>query len=132
MREHFSKAVVAEDAYLPYLDMIELPDPDDRHVVAAAFVGGAEMLVTYNLKHFPEEALLPFELEPLHPDAFLTDLLDAEIRASGQPRKVLAAIRALRDGLRRPLSVRQWLQNLEEKLGLTAFVQVLRNYEPYI
>ena len=132
MRTHFSLAVVPESQYLPYLDMVELPDPDDRHVVAAAFAGGAEILVTYNLKHFPEDALIPFELEPLHPDALLTDLLDAEIRANGQPQKVLAAIRALRAGLREPPNLEQWFQNLEEKLGLTAFVQALRNFKLYI
>ena len=132
MRTHFSMAVVPESQYLPYLDMVELPDPDDRHVVAAAFAGGAEVLVTYNLKDFPEKALLPFELEPLHPDAFLTDLLDAEIRANGQPQSVLAAIRALRAGLREPPSLQQWFQNLEEKLELTAFVQALKNFEHHI
>jgi len=112
--------------------MIKLPDPNDRHVVAAAYAGGAEVLVTYNLRHFPEEALLPFELEPLHPDAFLTDLLVAEIRANGRPRRVLAAIRALRAGLRKPPSLHEWLQNLEEKHGLSAFAQALKNFQQYI
>ncbi len=128
MREHFSRSVVPQRQYLPYLSTIDLPDPDDRHVVAAAFAGGAEVLVTYNLKHFPQEALVHFELEPLHPDAFLTDLLEAEIRTNGQPHRVLAAIRALRSALSHPPSPEEWIRFLEKKHGLHAFARALQSF----
>jgi len=128
MREHFSRAVVPQSAYQPYLGEIELPDPDDRHVVAAAFAGGAEVLVTYNLNDFPEAALAPFELEPLHPDAFLTDLLEAEIRVNGQPHRVLDGIRALRAALRNPPSPEAWLRSLAEKHELENFARALQSF----
>jgi hypothetical protein len=47
-----------------YEDLIEsltLPDPDDRHVLAAAIRAGAEVIVTYNLKDFSPEALARFD-----------------------------------------------------------------------
>ncbi|PZU45228.1 MAG: PIN domain-containing protein [Microbacterium sp.] len=51
-------------------------DPKDRHVLAAAVRGGAEVLVTFNLKDFPFESVEPFDVEVVHPDDFLLDQLD--------------------------------------------------------
>lgn len=41
----------------PMIDAVELPDPDDRHVLAAAIRAKAQVVVTFNLKDFPTEAL---------------------------------------------------------------------------
>jgi len=49
-------------------------DPGDRHVVAAAVKCGAEAIVTFNLKHFPEAALDTWNIEAQHPDEFLSHL----------------------------------------------------------
>lgn len=46
-------------------------DPHDRHVAAAAYHAQVDFIVTFNLKHFPEAALRPFNLQVLHPDDFL-------------------------------------------------------------
>jgi predicted nucleic acid-binding protein len=51
----------------------------DRHVLAAAVVCRAEVIVTFNLRHFPKEALAPYQIEAMHPDAFLCDLLETNI-----------------------------------------------------
>lgn len=48
--------------------------PSDRHVVAAAIIAQAEVIVTTNLKHFPKDALAPFGIKAQHPDVFLTNL----------------------------------------------------------
>ena len=70
----------AEDALVTgYGDLIEglrLPDPDDRHVLAAAIRGRADVIVTRNTKHFPDDALQPFGIAALHPDEFVVHLLD--------------------------------------------------------
>lgn len=57
-------------------DHLELPDPDDRHVVAAALRSGAQAIVTANLKDFPSRVLGPLDIEALHPDRFVLDILD--------------------------------------------------------
>ena len=51
-----------------------LPDPGDRHVVAAALMGRADVIVTFNLKDF-DDAALPGELFAQSPDEFLLDVL---------------------------------------------------------
>lgn len=48
----------------------------DRHVLAAAVRSGAQVIVTTNLKDFPDDSLSPYEIEVVHPDSFLHSQLD--------------------------------------------------------
>ena len=73
----FEDALVVE--YEPLVAVIDgLPDPDDRHVVAAAIRGRAEAIVTDNVKDFPDSALAPWGLHAVTPDDFLRDLHDLD------------------------------------------------------
>jgi hypothetical protein len=47
---------------------LSLPDPDDRHVLAVAIRLDAEVVVTYNIKDFPEDTLARFDIKAQHPD----------------------------------------------------------------
>lgn len=55
---------------------LELPDEKDRHVLAAAIKTNANIIVTNNLKHFPETYLTAFGLSARNADDFITDLID--------------------------------------------------------
>lgn len=41
--------------YEELIESLVLPDPDDRHVLAAAIRSQAGVIVTYNVKDFPED-----------------------------------------------------------------------------
>lgn len=69
-----------------------LPDPADAHVLAAAAGGGAEVLLTFNLRDFPRRTLAAHGIEARHPDSFLWEL------ASHAPEAVEAAIAAALPG----------------------------------
>jgi hypothetical protein len=73
MHEHFSDAVVR--GYEPLMPTMSNQDKD-RHVLAAAVESEAGLIVTFNLRDFPESALAPFQVEARHPDAFLVALCD--------------------------------------------------------
>jgi predicted nucleic acid-binding protein len=74
MRATFDGACV--EGFEPLEAGLELPDPDDRHVLAAAIISGAQAIVTKNLKDFPAKTLGGFDIEAVHPDDFLLDQLD--------------------------------------------------------
>ena len=68
LRKHFGEAWVT--GYAPLIGSMT-NDTKDRHVVAAAVRCGAEMIVTYNKRHFPAAALDPWGIEAIGPSTFL-------------------------------------------------------------
>lgn len=105
------------------IPLINLPDADDRHVLAAAIHGEASVIVTYNLSDFPDETLGRFAIEAQHPDVFLSHLIKIF------PAEVVSAVRTVRQRLRNPpMSVGRYLQNLEKR-ALVTTVSMLRAYE---
>ena len=124
MDGHFPDAVVT--GYETIAATLDLPDADDRHVLAAAIHGGADVIVTRNLRDFPAARLAPHGLVAQHPDAFVAELFEAD------PNAVLAAVRGLRAALRRPpRSAGDYLTALE-RLGLSRTVSLLRGHESAI
>lgn len=103
------------------IDNLSLPDAEDRHVLAAAIHTGAEGIITFNLKDFPEDQTSPYGVTAIHPDTFLARLLD------GFEHEVCLALRNQRGLLKNPpKSVDEHLATLE-KAGLVQSVAILRN-----
>ncbi len=105
--------------YEGLIEQLKLPDPKDRHVLAAAIRCQAGVIVTSNLKDFPPEVLGTYGIEAQHPDTFVQHLIDLA------PAAVCAAVRAQRLELSKPaVTVRELLDRLLS-LGLTGTVAAL-------
>jgi predicted nucleic acid-binding protein len=75
---------------------LTLPDPNDRHVLAAAIAGHADAIVTFNLKDFPSAVLSRYSIEAQHPDDFIMNQLEL------RQLDALQAFKAMRARLRNP------------------------------
>lgn len=103
------------------IEQLTLPDENDRHVLAAAIQGRADVIVTYNLKDFPEESLSSYKIEAQHPDEFIAHLCDLA------PATVYTAAKIIRARLKNPpKSVDEYLEILQ-KQGLSKTVDFLND-----
>lgn len=102
------------------IDSLELPDPNDRHVLAAAIKSQADVIVTNNLKDFPEEALSKFDIEAQSPDTFLSHLFDLN------PPAFCSAVRQQRKRLMNPEHTAEELLDTFYNQGLPLTVNKLR------
>lgn len=118
MNSHVRDCLVTNYEYL--IANLKLPDSDDRHVLAAAIKGNVDVIVTTNLKDFPQSTLEEYEIEAQHPDDFISDLLDLK------PSKVVAAAKICQQRLKNPpKSFEEYLEILL-KQGLTISVSMLQ------
>ena len=120
MGRHFPDALVV--GFEPLIDGLSLPDPKDRHVLAAAIRGRADVIVTQNLKDFPQDQLDPYEVEAQHPDDFALSLFDL------YPGAVLGAVRDHRAALRRQPRTPEEHLEAYERMGMTKFSSALQDY----
>ncbi len=77
-RELIKKAIpdVTVTGYEDLIPSLGLPDPDDRHVLAAAIACNAQVVVTSNVRHFPETQLERYNIEAQSPDEFVVNVLE--------------------------------------------------------
>jgi predicted nucleic acid-binding protein len=118
MNLHAADALLT--GYEHRIPTLTLPDPDDRHVLAAAIHGNARYIITFNLKDFPANALSDYGIEALHPDDFIAMLLHRNLPATCE------AIRLQRAELKNPpIGAELFLDRLE-RIGLRQSVVLLR------
>ncbi|HVJ82945.1 MAG TPA: PIN domain-containing protein [Planctomycetia bacterium] len=121
MNAHVLDSLVT--GYEDLIPSLELPDPDDRHVLAAAIRAGADVIVTFNLVDFPAAALEPHGIAALSPDDFVMSLV-----ALSAPNVLLAA-RRHRASLKKPTKTApEYLADLTRQ-GLPRAASALRSFE---
>ena len=112
--------------YETLIPTLTLPDPDDRHVLAAAIRSNADAIVTFNLKDFPQEALTPYDIEVIHPDDFIIYQIEFS------PERTCDAFKRQRiTKYRPPIEVEDMLQQLR-RCGLPQTAQTLERYRNLI
>ena len=118
----------AQDAlvtgYERRIGLLVLPDANDRHVLAAAIVSNARVIVTRNLRDFPADRLTPFRIEALHPDVFLRRLMER------YPIAVADAVRNQHARLRNPPISMADVLGVFLRLDLVETVAALRRLIP--
>lgn len=118
MDDRIDDAVVT--GYEHLITTLTLPDQNDRHVLAAAIVGEADVIVTRNLRDFPDQELALHRMRAVHPDAFIRQLLDES------PDLVLRVVQEQQLSLRNPPVPMDALLSLFERLDLSETVAELR------
>jgi predicted nucleic acid-binding protein len=120
------KAVLPDADVVGYRDLVPtlaLPDENDRHVLAAAIVGKASVIVTWNLKDFPAASLAPHSVTCIGPDEFLMQLHAAF------PDALFASVERARRNLRKTVpSVTEFIGAIDRQ-GLSSFAEVLSQRE---
>jgi hypothetical protein len=106
--------------YKELIPSLTLPDPDDRHVLAAAIRTKADTIVTMNLRHFPKVGLEPYGVKAQHPDDFAMRLVGMNASA------VFQAIMEQQQSLKKPAkAMKEFLETLEQQ-GLEKVTAWLR------
>ncbi len=124
MNAHVRDCLVT--GYEELIPALTLPDPDDRHVLAAAIRAGAAVIVTANLADFPADVLAGYGIEAQHPDEFVAHMLDLA------PAAVCGAAKKQRESLKNPpKTVDEYLESLERQ-GLPQTVAALRAFAELI
>jgi predicted nucleic acid-binding protein len=106
--------------YEPLVDALKLPDPDDRHVLAAAIRARAQIIVTSNLRDFPADELRSWDIEPKSPDEFVRDQISLDRGV------VMAALQQIADSWRNPPGTIDDVLARLERSGLAVSVAELR------
>lgn len=120
MNAHVRDSLVTD--YQELIASLTLPDPNDRHVLAASIKSQANVILTFNLKDFPTSILTSYNIEAQHPDSFITHLFSLSTPI------VCKAVTTVFNRLKNPpLTKERYLANLL-KQQLPQTVSLLEQY----
>jgi predicted nucleic acid-binding protein len=119
MSRSFPDAMVT--GYEPLVDGMT-NDPKDRHVLAAAVRANAEVIITFNVRDFPESAMKSYDILALHPDDFLLDQLEL------YPGLTVEVLEQQAASYRREPTTIAGLLPLLERTGLPQFTAEVRRH----
>lgn len=109
MDQEFEDSLVT--SYETLIEGLTLPDLDDRHVLAAGITCGADVIVTINLKHFPESALSQFGITSQHPDDFIVSQIG--LNTDSARLVAIAAVRHKKKMTKSKPTWKQYFQKME-------------------
>ena len=100
---------------------VNLPDKDDRHVVACAIKCNADLIITFNLKDFPKNELSKYDVEIARPDKLISNLIDIN------PGLACRAFNKMVNRLRKPNKTKFGVLATLNNCGLQVSVEKLKN-----
>ncbi len=118
MNSHVRDCLVK--GYKSLIPGISLPDPNDRHVVAAAVKSGATIILSFNIRDFPSRELRRHHCRAIHPDAFLLGLLRQA------PHSILVAAKSHWSRLKNPPKTFDEYCDALERCGLKETAAIFR------
>jgi len=117
MNSHIRDCLVED--YKSLIETLNLPDKDDRHILAAAIHAKANVILTFNLKDFPPKILAKYGIEAKHPDEFLVSLLETDAE------KVSLAAERQRLSLKNPPKSREEFLQILRRQNLNETCEIL-------
>lgn len=106
MNRHVADSMV--ENYQSLIQNLTLPDPKDRHILAAAIQVNAQ-IITFNLADFPTTILDLYGIKATHPDDFVMELININLV------KVCYSLGKVRRRLKNPpRSTLEYLDTLEK------------------
>ena len=112
--------------YEEMAEALTLPGLEDRHVLTTASMCGAQLIVTDTLKDFPKNALTTYDIEALNVDQFIANTIDLS------PVIAIAALRVMREKLKRPEITAARLIEIAEARGLTKTALLMDTYREHL
>jgi predicted nucleic acid-binding protein len=109
--------------YEHLIHSVILPDKKDRHVLAAAIKGKCDLIVTFNLKDFPESTISSYKISVIHPDHFISQCM------ANYPRETISAINKQQESLKSPPCS---MPELLKKLHLAGLKESMKLFNKYL